>query len=95
MKPSYLVTKGQKLSAVLMIMKQNLSYSAAGPMFCVDRTTVSEWFDEVIKLTSDLSKYGIVWWSKEQIQAKMPEVCKQEAPDLRVYIGNSSSFHRN
>ena len=92
MKPSPLVTKGQKLAAVLTIIKQNLSYSVVGPMFCVDRTTVSEWFDEVIKLTADLSKSGIVWWPKEKIQAKMPQACKEYCPDFRTYIGNNITF---
>ena len=82
------VSKGQKLSAVLMVLKQGLSYSAVGPLFCVDRTTISHWFDEVIELLAELSKDGIVWWPRDKIQAKMPQACKEECPNFRVYIGN-------
>ena len=68
--------KRNKLAAVLMCLKLGNSYEAISALFGIHRTTLSDWFDEVIYSTAMLSEGAVVWWDKDKIQARMPEECR-------------------
>ena len=70
------VRKKDKIAAVLMVLKLGNSFEAIGALFDVTSTTISRWFDDVIKETAKLSVNAINWWPKERIQATMPEECR-------------------
>ena len=84
-KKSYVLRKRDKLASTMLILKLNPSFEAVGALFCVDPTTIASWFDEIIQALAQLSLSGVLWWSKDQIQARMPEECKKIDPNIRCY----------
>ena len=84
-KKSYVLRKRDKLATTLVLLKLNPSHEAVGALFCVDPTTIASWFDEIIHALSQISKNGILWWPKDQIQARMPKQCKKIDPNIRCY----------
>ena len=68
--------KKDKFAAVCMCLKLGNSYEAIGALCNVHPNTISNWFGEVIQATAVLSIGAINWWSREQVQANMPEECR-------------------
>ena len=73
---SKVVRKKDKIAAVFMVLKLGNSFEAIGALYDVNATTISRWFGEIIELTNKLSVGAINWWTREQVQARMPEECR-------------------
>ena len=70
------VRKRDKLAAVFMVLKLGNSFEAIGALYDVCSTTMSRWFNECIQQTADLGLGAINWWSRDQVQATMPDECR-------------------
>ena len=73
---SKVVRKKDKIAAVFMVLKLGNSFEAIGALYDVHVSTISRWFGEIIELTNKLSVGAINWWTREQVQARMPEECR-------------------
>lgn len=75
-----------KLVVTLMILKTGLTFEAVSAFFCVTAVTISRWFEETIYAFAEISKAGVYWLPKEQVQARMPKAFKTHFPNTRAIL---------
>ncbi len=80
------VTRYQKLALFLVKLKLNISFGALSAMFSVGEEKASQIFHATLQAMVDIAPNGVVWLSKEQIQARMPASFRGLYPNCRVII---------
>ena len=73
-----------RLLMCLAKLKTNVSFSALAALFCINRSTISRIFSEVLDLLYNATKDLLYWLPKDVISARMPESYKEKFPSCRV-----------
>ena len=86
------LSKAEKLAVCLMKMKLNISNEAIGAIIGIDRNTVGRWIKETIPILAEVSKAGIIWFSRDQVDARMPPAFKALFPKARALLDCTEVF---
>ncbi len=80
------ITRESKLALFLAKLKMNPSFSALSGMFGVTEHAAKSHFVHVLPAMVNLSKTGVIWYSKDVIKARLPPSFRALYPDCRVII---------
>ncbi len=86
-KSSRIIERDGKLALFLVKLKLNPTFAALSGMFQLRREeAASQCFSEVLSAMVKIAKTGVIWFSKDKIQARLPPSFKALYPETRVII---------
>ncbi len=83
---SKLLSYEMKVCLLLVKFKLFIPFPALAAMFEIGETTARTVFKEVLDVVSEVASEGVVWFTREQIDARMPTAFRALYPQTRVII---------